>query len=192
MCINLALWRATNLASLPSELPVRRKTYRIVFHPLRNECLDPLSPREVDFVLGNARMLRKAGGEFAHRLLRGKNLGLLCESADGVDATRFRRAAVELGARVAHIRPDFSEASAPEVLQQTARMLGRLYDAIECQGLPSSLVQKIEQEAGVPVFDGVACANHATARLATMLGSEVSPDEGRQAVLQAVLVGLIP
>ena len=159
-----------------------------MLHPRKSENSDALSPGEMDFVLANARMLRHASGDHG-RLLRGKNLGLLCQSAESADGIRFRQAAAALGARVTHIRPDFSEASSPHLLCQTARMLGRLYDAIECQGLPPALVHQIKREAGIPVFDGVACEEHVTAGLAALLGNDGSFDDRRNAVLQAVLVG---
>ena len=101
---------------------------------------DPIAPRDVAFVLGNARALQLAAQAGDLRtLLRGRKFGLLCEvdtdSDRASDAALFRRAAVELGAHVAHIRPSLTDLSTPQEVQNTARMLGRLYDAVECQGM---------------------------------------------------------
>lgn len=153
---------------------------------------EPLSPRVVSAVLANARTLQRAAQAGATQpLLRGKNLGLLCEADNDVDATLFRRATVDLGAHVAHIRPSLSELSTPQEVQHTARMLGRLYDAVECQGMASALVQQIGRDAGVPVYDGIASSGHPTATLAELLGGDASPADSRRFVLQAVLLNTI-
>ncbi len=151
-----------------------------------------MSPRDVTAVLTNARTLQRAAeaGE-TQPLLRGKNLGLLCEADGDGEAALFRRAAVELGAHVAHIRPSLSELSTPQEVQHTARMLGRLYDAVECQGMAPALVRQVGNEAGVPVYDGIASQDHPTAKLAELLGSDTSPADNRRFVLQAVLLSTI-
>ncbi len=163
-----------------------------LLQPVRNPRLDRLSPRDSDAVLANARLLERAAeARQTAGLLRGKNLGLLCESEDAGDAILFCRAAKDLGAHVAHIRPSISELSEPRMIRRTARMLGRLYDAVECQGLPADLVRQVAEEAGVPVYDGVACADHPTAALAELLGGTRSPADNRHLVLQAALLSSI-
>ncbi|HWK84950.1 MAG TPA: ornithine carbamoyltransferase [Caldimonas sp.] len=163
-----------------------------LLQPVRNPRLDRLSPSDSDVVLANARLLGQAAAtRQTASLLRGKNLGLLCESVDAGDALRFCRAAKDLGAHVAHIRPSLSELSEPRIIRRTARMLGRLYDAVECQGLPAEFVRQVADEAGVPVYDGVATADHPTAALAELLGNGRSPDDNRHLVLQAALVSSI-
>ena len=153
---------------------------------------DQLSPRDVTAVLTNARTLQRASkAAEIQPLLRGKNLGLLCETDDGGDAALFRRAAVELGAHVAHVRPRLSELSTPQEVQHTARMLGRLYDAVECQGIARSVVRQVCNDAGVPVYHGIASQHHPTAKLADLLGSDTPPVDNRRFVLQAVLLSTI-
>ena len=163
-----------------------------VLTPLRSADLARLSPGDRDILLGNARVLHGAADPDQTRtLLRGKKLALLCESDDGAEAILFRSAAADLGAHVSHVRPRLSDRNRPEDLQHTARMLGRLYDGIECQGLAAALVEIVGREAGVPVYDGLASERHPTARLAAMLGLEESPARLRQLVLQAVLVSTL-
>jgi ornithine carbamoyltransferase len=130
-----------------------------------------------------AQALRQAAlaGE-ALPLLKGKKLGLLCEDVHAAPALLFQRAASGLGAHVAHVRPSLSHLSSPQEVQHTARMLGRLYDAVECQGMPPGLVRHIGLYAGVPVFDHLAGAAD---RL-----DDVAADTGdsRCFVLQALLL----
>ena len=150
-----------------------------------------MSPQDLNAVLASARaLLRASQAGKAQALLRGKNLGLLCE-ADNGDAALFRHAATEMGAHVAHIRPSLSELSTPQDVQNTARMLGRLYDAVECQGLTPALVLQVASDAGVPIYAGIASDDHPTAKLAALLGEDTSPADNRRYVLQAVLLSTI-
>jgi ornithine carbamoyltransferase len=146
---------------------------------------------DVDALVASARALQRAAlAGLMQRPLRGKNFGLLCESDDG-DCALFRRAASELGAHVAHIRPSLSDLSTPEEVRHTARMLGRLYDAVECQGMAPALVRQVGDGAGVPVYDGIASAQHPTARLASLLDPATSDADNRRFVLQAVLLSTL-
>ncbi|MEO5509444.1 MAG: ornithine carbamoyltransferase [Longimicrobiales bacterium] len=161
---------------------------QLTLKQLSISAFDQMSPREVSALLVDARALQRAAAAgHTQPLLRGKNFGLLCE-ADDVDAALFRSAAMEMGARVAHIRPSLSELSTPQEVRRTARMLGRLYDAVECQGMVRALVQQVSNDAGVPIYDGIASKNHPTARLAELLGNGTSPADNRRFVLQAVLL----
>ena len=150
---------------------------------------EPMSAAEEIALLDQARALQAAArkGE-AQPLLCGKKFGLLCESEDQPEAMLFRRAALELGAHVAYIRPSLSEHSTPSEVQHTARLLGRLYDAVECQGTTQALAARIGAEAGVPVYGGVASASHPTARLAAMLGEDDASEDNHCFVVQAILL----
>ena len=151
-----------------------------------------LSPSDRSALIASAWALKRAAlAGSTQPLLRGKNIGLLCEAQDSDDADLFRRAATELGAHVARIRPSVSGLLASKDVQHTARMLGRLYDAIECQGLPAELVQQVRSFAGVPVFDALAGAGHPSAALISMLDGGTGGADNRRYVLQALLVSTI-
>ena len=151
------------------------------------------SPRDAASVLENARRLQTEAqaGEPQPLLLSGKHLVLLCEDDTDACAVLFRRAAGELGAHVAHIRPSASGLATPPEVQRTARMLGRLYDAVECQGMATALVRQLRRDAGVPVYDGIASREHPSAELAESLGAGGSPADRRRFVLQAALLQTI-
>lgn len=146
-----------------------------------------MTPPEMAALLAHAALLHQAATQ-KHRPLRGKNLGLLCEAGDDPDAQRFRRAAEDLGAHVTHIRPSLCKWGTAAEVQHTARMLGRLYQAIECQGMSAALIQQIHEHAGVPVYDGIATGEHPTARLAEQLDGGASLDDRRRFVLQSLLL----
>lgn len=160
--------------------------------PPRNVCLEPLTPRDAGLLVTYARTLQRFAQTGQRQLLlRGKNLGLLCESDENEEAQRFRRAATELGARVAHVRPELSASSSRADIADTGRMLGRLYDGIECLGLESTVVKRLGAAANVPVYDGIASRRHPTAMLAAQLGTEHPLDESHRFMVQAVLLSTL-
>ena len=153
---------------------------------------DPPFLGDVETLLANARLLQRASEpRLRKQFLKGKNLGLLCELSEADAATLFTRAATELGAVVSHIRPSLSDLGTPAVRRDTSQMLGRLYDGIECQGLPLELVAQIGREAGVPVYDAIAGKDHPTAGLARLLDGDDSDERKRQLLLQSVLLATL-
>ncbi len=121
-------------------------------------------------------------------LLRGTMIGLLCEADDTPGAALLCRAARELGAHVARVRPSLSERSTPSDVRHTADMLGRLYDALACEGMNASLVQQLSEHAGIPVYDGIASPQHPSAALVERLEGDATLPDSRRFVLQAVLL----
>jgi len=143
-------------------------------------------------VLAYARMLqREALAGSVQPWLRGKNIGLIGELDGDPAADLFRRAANELGAKIARVRPFVPGTDGPTHLQDTARMLGRLYDAVDWPGPSAAVLQEVRAAAGIPVYDGLAAADHPTARLAQLLGAEAPAADRRRFVLQAVLLATI-
>lgn len=151
-----------------------------------------LSAQNMNALLARARELQLAAHSGApQRLLAGKNVGLICEAADHADAALFQRAAMALGAQVAQLRTRLSKLSTPDEVRHTARVLGRLYDAVDCMGMAPEMVILISTEAGVPVFEGIASAQHPTAGLARLLDSSAPLDDRRCLVIQAVLLSAL-
>jgi ornithine carbamoyltransferase len=141
--------------------------------------LDELSARDIDFLLEMAHALKRAKNAGAEQpQLRGKNIALLFDQA----ATRTRRAlevaANDQGANVAFIAPPASQPGERQSLKDTARVLGRLYDAIEVRGLDPAIASELAQFAGVPVYSGLTSPFHPTQILADyMTMQEHCPDK---------------
>lgn len=152
---------------------------------------DAMSADEVAAVVESARALQHAADAGTTRpLLRGKKFGLLCGTDDATSdaAALFDRAAGELGAQVAHIRPRLTDLSSALDVQQTAHMLGRLYDAVVCEGMAPALVRRLSLEVGLPVYDRITSASHLITQAAALLGAAGSVDDKRRFVLQALLL----
>jgi ornithine carbamoyltransferase len=128
---------------------------------------------------------RSGGGE---RPLRGKHLGLICDRPNSLDADLFRRVASRLGAHVTCLQPGVAGAHDAQQVASTARLLGRLYDAVECQGLPAETIDEIRSAAGIPVLDGVARESKFVAQCAATIDHKTGDTDGRFYLLQAALL----
>ncbi|MDR6855772.1 hypothetical protein [Variovorax guangxiensis] len=115
------------------------------------------------------RTLARAGT--AGQPLRGKNLALLLGPTPCGGIATLRRAAQDLGARVAEVR--FTEPTRPapgrDDVLALARMLGRMYDAVDCEALAPATARRIEQDAGVPVYHGLCLDEHPARALADLM-----------------------
>lgn len=156
-------------------------------HLGRVDRLTEAERRELAHAASGLRHAALAGG--AHRPLLGKNIGLVCEDPDGPDAARFEEAARAIGARVVHIRPSVAGLNDDVSLPQTARMLGRLYDALECQDMPAERVEQIRHHAAVPVYDALARIDPAGSAIGAWLNGDGSDPQISRYLIQAMLVG---
>ncbi len=148
---------------------------------------DLSNPTEVAALLRQARALARADVAGA-QLMAGKQLALLSPDCGDEGALEFIQAAKALGARVSFVQAGLNDASTEAQIDATARLLGQLYDAVECQHLPASLVQRIARGAGIPVFAGLATPGHPTAALVEVLDGDASWQTKRRSILQAALL----
>lgn len=118
--------------------------------------LSALSRREVTGLLDTACALRhSAEAGRPQKPLRGKNIALLSDSQAAAGARAVMQAASEAGAQVAQIRPSDAGLTDPAAVRETAQLLGRLYDAVACEGLQPLLVQALQRETGIPVYENL-------------------------------------
>ena len=150
----------------------------------------PVPPWDVTTLLHRALLLQQSAlVTHIPPLLRGRHLALWCEPPAVEGPGMFRRAAEELGAHVAVLRVGLSTHSAWQEVRDTARLLGRLYDAVECQGPDPALIRRLVEQAGIPMFEGAALPGHPVAQLADLLPTDrASPADNRRFVLQALLL----
>lgn len=143
-------------------------------------------PRPDEALLQRAEALAAAvlNGQLG-AALRGKNIGVLCEDPDSASATFFKSAATELGAHVACIRNTLGSHSSLAVVRETASMLSRLYDAVECLDVPLLLVDLMRESTDIPFFFGLSTDAHRTAGLAARMNDRSGL--ARRRVLQAAL-----
>ncbi|MEO6281250.1 ornithine carbamoyltransferase [Roseateles sp.] len=152
------------------------------------QCPDFSDPRDAAALLAQARALVVAKAQAGQSLMKGKRLALVSASEPDETALEFAQAATALGAHVSFLRPGLDERSSARQVDATASMLGRLYDAVECQQLPATLVRRLALGAGIPVFAGLATPGHPTSALVAQLDGDASAALKRRCILQAALL----
>jgi ornithine carbamoyltransferase len=132
--------------------------------------LDDYTAAEIIHLIDLAAELKaaKRDGHEEPRLV-GKDIVLIFDQ----DATRtrcaFEVAAHDQGAHVTPIGPGGSRLGREESVKDTARVLGRLYDAIEYRGFAEAIAEQLARWAGVPVYNGLTDEWHPTQVLADLL-----------------------
>lgn len=136
------------------------------------------SQRDLHFLLDLSRDLKRAkytGTE--QQRLKGKNIALIFEKTSTRTRCAFEVAAYDQGANVTYIDPNSSQIGHKESMKDTARVLGRMYDAIEYRGFKQSVVEELAKYAGVPVFNGLTDEWHPTQMLADLLTMQENSDK---------------
>ena len=101
--------------------------------------------------------------------LTGKNIALIFEKASTRTRCAFEVAAYDQAAHVTYLGPSGSQMGTKESMKDTARVLGRMYDAIEYRGFGQDIVEELAKHAGVPVWNGLTNEFHPTQVLADFL-----------------------
>ena len=110
---------------------------------------------------------KKAGCEKQH--LAGKNIVLLFEKDSTRTRCSFEVAAHDQGAHVTYLGPSGSQMGKKESIEDTARVLGRMFDGIEYRGYEQEIVEKLAEYSGVPTWNGLTNEYHPTQILADFL-----------------------
>ena len=114
---------------------------------------------------------KKHAGEL-HKELEGKNIVLLFEKTSTRTRCSFEVAGHDLGMGVTYLDPQGSQMGNKESIEDTARVLGRMFDGIEYRGFSQSIVETLAEYAGVPVWNGLTNEFHPTQMIADMLTIE--------------------
>jgi len=130
-------------------------------------------PEEIRYLLDLSKRLKaeKMSG-IEEMQLAGKNIALIFEKTSTRTRCAFEVAAYDQGAHVTYLGPTGSQIGYKESMKDTARVLGRMYDAIEYRGYGQVLVEELAQFAGVPVINGLTTEFHPTQVLADLLTME--------------------
>ena len=140
---------------------------------LRNRSLltvQDFTQREFSFLLDLARDLKRA--KYAHteqEHLKGKEIVLIFEKSSTRTRCAFEVSCHDQGAHVTYLDPSGSQLGHKESVKDTARVLGRMFDAIEYRGFSQEAVEDLQKYAGVPVFNGLTDEYHPTQMLADVM-----------------------
>lgn len=140
---------------------------------LRNRSLltvQDYTQREFQYLLDLARDLKRAKyARTEQEHLRGKEIVLIFEKTSTRTRCAFEVACHDQGAHVTYLDPSGSQIGHKESVKDTARVLGRMYDAIEFRGFSQESVEEIAKYASVPVYNGLTDEYHPTQMLADVM-----------------------
>ncbi|WP_250292872.1 ornithine carbamoyltransferase [Streptomyces atroolivaceus] len=128
---------------------------------------------------------KKAGGEV--RRLCGRNIALIFEKTSTRTRCAFEVAAADQGASTTYLDPSGSQIGHKESVKDTARVLGRMFDAIEYRGDSQQAVEELAAYGGVPVYNGLTDDWHPTQMLADVLTMTEHTDKPLEEITFAYL-----
>jgi ornithine carbamoyltransferase len=132
--------------------------------------LADFSPEEITYLIELAAELKEAKKERREeQKLVGRNIALIFEKDSTRTRCAFEVAAYDQGAHVTFIGPGGSHMGHKETAKDTARVLGRMYDAIEYRGFGQETADELAEFSGVPVYNGLTDEWHPTQILADFL-----------------------
>lgn len=132
--------------------------------------LRDFTPEEIKFLLklsADLKAAKYAGTEQPR--LQGKNIALIFEKDSTRTRVSFEVAAYDQGAQVTYLGSADSHMGHKETVKDTARVLGRVYDAIQYRGFGQEIVNELAEHSGVPVYNGLTDDFHPTQVLADLL-----------------------
>ncbi len=146
------------------------------------------SPEEIRYLLDLSHQVKKEKkeGKTFQRFL-GKTLALIFEKRSTRTRCAFETAFGEEGGHPVFLSTQDIQLGAKESVEDTARVLGRMFDAIQYRGFKQETVELLAKYAGVPVYNGLTDTDHPTQVLADLLTLE--EEFGKLKGLKLVFVG---
>lgn len=125
---------------------------------------------ELEYLLELSKNLKEAKkNKTEEKKLIGKNIALIFEKTSTRTRCAYEVAAFDQGANVSYIGPSVSHIGDKESIEDTAKVLGSFYDAIQYRGYGQEIVETLSKYSGVPVWNGLTDEYHPTQILADLL-----------------------
>ena len=132
--------------------------------------LRDFSAADIEYLLRLSALLKEEKREHREvRRLAGRSIALIFEKDSTRTRIGFEVAAYDQGAHVTYLGPSGSHVGKKESVKDTARVLGRVFDAIEFRGYRQADVEALAAFSGVPVYNGLTDEDHPTQVLADLL-----------------------
>ncbi|NLK27059.1 MAG: ornithine carbamoyltransferase [Clostridiales bacterium] len=132
--------------------------------------LKDYNANEIEYLLDLAADLkRKKKQGITGNSLKGKNIALIFEKPSTRTRAAFTVACIDEGGHPEYLGKDDIQLGHKESIEDTARVLGRIFDGIEFRGFKQEYVEKLAEYSGVPVWNGLTDLYHPTQILADFL-----------------------
>ncbi|MDR1800327.1 MAG: ornithine carbamoyltransferase [Lachnospiraceae bacterium] len=128
------------------------------------------TPQEIEYLITLSVQLKekKKKGIRGESLL-GKNIALIFEKPSTRTRCAFTVAASDEGGIPTYLAGNELQLGHKETIEDTARVLGRMFDGIEFRGFRQDYVEALAKYSGVPVWNGLTDAFHPTQVLADLM-----------------------
>ncbi|MCQ2497551.1 MAG: ornithine carbamoyltransferase [Lachnospiraceae bacterium] len=129
------------------------------------------TPEEILYLVDLAADLKdkKKKGILTTDMHKGKNIALIFEKTSTRTRCSFEVAAHDLGIGTTYLDPKASQIGKKESIEDTAQVLGSMFEGIEYRGFEQTKVETLAKFAGVPVWNGLTNEFHPTQMLADVL-----------------------
>ncbi|MBE5960012.1 MAG: ornithine carbamoyltransferase [Lachnospiraceae bacterium] len=132
--------------------------------------LKDFMPEEILYLLDLAAELKaKKKQGITGESLKGKNIALIFEKPSTRTRCAFTIGCIDEGAHPEYLGKDDIQLGHKESVEDTARVLGRMFDGIEFRGFKQETVEKLAKYSKVPVWNGLTDLYHPTQILADFL-----------------------
>lgn len=128
------------------------------------------TPEEIEKLLNLAIQVKAEAhrGEVHQRFL-GKTIALIFEKRSTRTRSSFETAFGEEGGHPVFMSTDDIQLGGKESVKDTARVLGKMFSAIEFRGFKQSHVEELAKYSGIPVINGLTDEFHPTQALADIM-----------------------
>jgi len=150
--------------------------------------LKDFTPEEIEYLLdlsADLKLKKKQG--ITGDSLKGKNIALIFEKPSTRTRCAFTIGCIDEGGHPEYLGKDDIQLGHKESVEDTARVLGRMFDGIEFRGFKQDTVEKLAKYSGVPVWNGLTDSYHPTQILADFL--TLKEQFGKLKGLKLVYVG---
>lgn len=150
--------------------------------------LKDFTPEEIEYLLDLAAELKKNKKKgITGTSLKGKNVALIFEKPSTRTRCAFTIGCIDEGGHPEYLSKDDIQLGYKESVEDTARVLGRMFDGIEFRGFKQDTVEKLAKFSNVPVWNGLTDSYHPTQILADFL--TLKEQFGKLKGLKLVYVG---
>ena len=150
--------------------------------------LKDFTGEEIEYLVDLAKDLKeKKKKRIFEKNLLNKNVALIFEKPSRRTRCSFTVGAIDEGAHPEYLGKDDIQLGHKETVEDTARVLGRMFDGIEFRGFSQETVEKLAKYSGVPVWNGLTDEDHPTQVLADFL--TIKEKFGRLKGINFVYVG---
>lgn len=146
------------------------------------------SPEEIRSLLDISKQVKmESRSRLRTERFKGMTLAMIFEKRSTRTRLAFETAFAEEGGHAIFLSPNDIHLGTKESLEDTARVLGRMVDAIMFRGYKQETVEKLAEYSGVPVYNGLTDDFHPTQALADLM--TIEENFGRLKGVKVVFMG---